>query len=213
MLLDSMPSRVGKKKGYKDTTRIAYDSKADAVEALYKRHFAHVRPFAQDFLKNLHGKTVIDLGAGPGTHAHYFYERGLDVMCVDYSKEMLRRCANKGVKALLVDIENFWMPDKTVDGIWMYSSLVHIKDENIPAVVKNLARMLKPNGMLGLAVREGTTDGYNTDSLGVKRWFNFFTDEEVRTFFSPYFEVVEHTRTEYGKDDVFLNYLLKRKAH
>ncbi len=204
---------TGKKKGYKDTNKKAYDSKADAIERLYQKHFSHVKPFAQDFLRHLPGKTVIDLGAGPGTHAHYFYERGLDVMCVDYSKEMLRRCANKGVKALLMDIEDFWMPDKTVDGIWMYSSLLHIKDENIPAVVRNLARMLKPNGVLGLAVREGEKDGFDTDPLGVKRWFNFFTDEEIRGHFSPYFDVVDYTRSEYGKGDVFLNYLFRRKYH
>lgn len=201
------------KKGYKDTTKHAYDLKADAIEKMYKRHFTHVRPFAKAFLKHLPGKTVIDLGAGPGTHAHYFYERGLDVMCVDYSKEMLRRCANKGVKALLMDIEDFWMPDKTVDGIWMYSSLLHIPDESIPRVVGNLARMLKSKGVLGLAVREGKTDGYDMDSLGIERWFNFFTDEEIRGHFSPYFEVVDYTRTEYGKGDVFLNYLFRRKDH
>jgi ubiquinone/menaquinone biosynthesis C-methylase UbiE len=202
---------TGNLKGYKDTTKKAYDRKADAVEELYQRHFSQVRPFAQEFLKQLPGKTVIDLGAGPGTHAHYFYEKGLDVMCVDYSKEMLKRCAAKGVKAMLVDIEDFWMPDKTVDGIWMYSSLLHIQDEKIPYVVRNLARMLKPKGALGLAVREGGKDAYETDALGVKRWFNFFTDEEIRVHFRPYFEIVDYVRTEYGKGDVFLNYLMRRK--
>jgi ubiquinone/menaquinone biosynthesis C-methylase UbiE len=199
------------KEGYKDITRLAYERKADAFEKVYEQHFSQVKPFADRFCNVLHGKTVIDLGAGPGTHAHYFYEKGLDILCVDYSKEMLRRCAAKGVKGLLVDIEDFWMPDKTVDGIWMYSSLRHIRDENIPAVVQNLARMLKPRGVVGLAVSEGKKDRYDVDPFGVKRWFNFFSDKEVRGFFGPYFGVVDFTRTDYGNGNVFLNYLLRKK--
>lgn len=199
---------------YKRITRKVYERHAASFERWYTQHFQqYVKKDADSFLKSLRGKTVIDLGSGPGTHAQYFLHKGLDVTCVDYSKEMLKRCAAKGVKALLVDIEHFWMPDATVDGIWMYSVLSHIKANEIPGIVENVARMLKPKGVLGLSVREGKKDYYEyfDEKTGDKRWFNHFQEQDVLDYFAPYFTIEQFTRTAYDKDVVYLNYLMRKK--
>lgn len=198
---------------YQRRTLAAYDTHASQFEEAFRDHFnKFVKKEADHFIRELHGKTIIDLGSGPGTHADYFYFKGLDVLCVDYSPEMLRRCAVKGVKALLLNMEDFWMPDKTVDGVWMYHSLVHVRDENVPSLIKNIHRMLRPSGLLALAVREGSQNGYENEWNGVKRWFNYFTDEELRSYLTPLFDVVSFSRTsleEEGK--VYLNYLLRKR--
>ncbi len=198
---------------FKEETKRSYETYLDAYERSFAEHFeGYVKPFAQDFVNSLHGKTILDVGSGPGTHAQFFYTRGLDVICVDYSEEMLKRCRVKGVKTLLLDLEELRMPDRTIDGIWMYTSLIHVMKERVPHVVQNMARMLKSKGILGLAVQEGEKDGWKVQEKypDTKRWFSYFTDPQVREYFSPHFEFLGHARIAVPNGPVFLNYLMRK---
>lgn len=203
--MDRMPA-------YKKQTLRAYEAHAQELEESFGQHFSQVRKEADFFREKLSGKTIVDVGAGPGTHAEYFQSKGLDVVCVDYSPEMLRRCALKGIKVHLVDMEQFSMPPSTVDGVWMYHSLIHVKDEQIPSIFSRVHRMLKPSGILGLSVREGSQDGFeHAWGDGSMRWFNFFTDEEIRSYVEGYFDVVRFARYPVSSSHVYLNYLFKKK--
>lgn len=197
---------------YKEDLKQAYNRSADALESKFDDNFSLVRDHAERFRDALRGKTVLDVGSGAGTHAAFFNQLGLDVTCVDISEEMLKKCESKGLKTLLVDLEELHFPDKTIDGIWSYAALIHIRKENIPRVVKNFARMLKPKGILGLAVKEGNKDGFESIELlpGVRRWFTFFVDYEVRNFFSPYFDIIYFQR-ETAKGSTYLRYILRKR--
>ncbi|MDP2666254.1 MAG: class I SAM-dependent methyltransferase [Candidatus Diapherotrites archaeon] len=199
---------------YKEETKQAYELYPEIYEKKSEIHFRNfVRPLADAFISHLRGRTIIDLGSGPGTHAEYFYHKGLDVMCVDYSPEMLKRCAAKGVRTQLADIEEFRMPPNTVDGVWAYTSLLHIQKENIPQVIRNISDMLKGGGLLGVAFFGGYGEKFIEVPLmpGVKRWYSFFTDAEARSLFNQRFDVLEGKTAVVPDGKVYLNYLFRKR--
>ncbi|MEM0448205.1 MAG: methyltransferase domain-containing protein [Methanomassiliicoccales archaeon] len=63
------------------------DVEGRTVELL--RREGHLRP----------GDRVLDIGCGPGTHALLFAETADEVVCLDYSKDMLERLQNKAASA------------------------------------------------------------------------------------------------------------------
>lgn len=200
---------------YKEETRRAYDAYPDRHEQRFVDHFSHyVQPFADEFLTQLNGRTIVDLGSGPGTHAFYFYQRGLDVLCVDFSEEMLKKCAAKGIKVLLKDIEDFTMPPQTVDGVWAHTSLLHIEKQSIPKIIQNIYSMLKPKGLFSLSVKQGEGEGLqeSDETPGVKRWYSLFTKEEMRALLVSKFEILSESETIVSSGRVFLNFLARKKS-
>ena len=191
-----------------------YDQYGDALAAKYANTFPHrVKEHAKRFMHALHGKTILDVGCGPGTHAEFFNRIGLDVTCVDVSETMLKKCESKGLKTLLVDLQEMQFPDRTIDGIWAVSSIIHIRKQNLPAVIKKWHRMLRPEGMVFIAVKEGEKEGFEcTKELPqAPRWFAYFSDEEVRRLVAPFFEIVFYSREPTETGTVYLNYLMRKK--
>lgn len=193
--------------------KAAYDRYGDELSTRYAPSFsARTKAHAKRFTDALPGKMVLDVGSGPGTHALYFNQAGLDVTCVDISETMLRKCETKGLKTLLVDLQEMHFPDRTIDGIWAFSSIIHIRKNSLPAVVRKWNRMLRTNGVIFIAVKEGAKEGFETkaETPDAPRWYSYFTDAEVRDIFSPYFEVVFYAREITETGTVYLNYLMRK---
>ena len=205
---------------YKKKTIGAYDRYPDAFDNKFERHFrAYVRADADDFIGLLPGRAIVDLGAGPGNHAAYFKERGLEVLCVDLSDEMLRRCRAKGLPAVKADVEDLSVfPDGAYDGIWAYAVLLHVPKEKVPGVVHNMARMLRPRGLVGLAVKKPVLASQSQglepheDFPGTERWFSYFSDDDVRAHFRDFSMLdFRESRSRAGSRTAFLHYVLQKK--
>jgi len=198
---------------YKEETKKTYDKYSSDFDLKFKKHFdGYLLSFANFFINNLSGKDVLDLGSGPGNHAVYFKEKGLDVLCLDISEKMIEKCQEKGLKGIVGDIESLSLDDR-YDGIWAYAALLHVPRKNIPSVVSNIAKLLKPKGFLAIAVKEGVGEGFETHEKypETKRWFTYFSDEEIRSFFSRDFDLIETSKTNVKDKYVFLNYLFRLK--
>ncbi len=198
---------------YKEKTKEAYDKYAEKFDQKFGEHFEFwVKKEADLFLENLEGMKIVDLGSGPGNHAAYFKENGCDVLCVDLSEGMIDKCRQKGLKAQVMDIESLNLPEKSFDGVWAYASLLHVTREKIPQVIKKISKMLKPGGLLGVAVKEGTKEGFEANEKypGTERWFTYFTDEEMKQLFSAGFKLIHSSKTNVKNKYVFLNYFFRR---
>lgn len=167
---------------------------------------------ADFFLSQLKGKKILDLGSGPGNHANYFRQKGFDVLCLDISEEMLKLCREKGLKTMLMNIENLALEDNSFDGIWAYTSLLHVPKEKLPSVLKKLNLALKKEGLLGASVMEGKGSTFETREHypNTKRFFVYFQDEELRQLFKKDFSLISFSKTTL-KDSphVFLDYIVK----
>ena len=110
------------------------------------------------------GDLILDMGAGAGRHAFEVYRRGAHIVALDYSLADLKDVS--GLFAAMTDASEApagtsWatvngdgtqlpFPDDTFDHIICSEVMEHIPDD--AAAARELARVLKPGGMLAVTV-------------------------------------------------------------
>ena len=103
-------------------------------------------------------KYVLDAGTGTGRFAIYLASKGINVVALDTSKEMLeiakQRAIQEGcetrVEFILGDAENLPFEDAIFDGICSITVLIHFSSKNL--AISEFSRVLKPDGNLILDV-------------------------------------------------------------
>ena len=100
------------------------------------------KTFFNKFLNLTKGK-VLDVGSGPGRDGLLFKQKGLDVVCLDASEEMIKLCLEKGLNAVVGDFKKLPFEDNSFDSVWAYTSLLHSKKEEIDKSLKEIKRVLK----------------------------------------------------------------------
>jgi SAM-dependent methyltransferase len=120
-----------------------------AVAEAYERGRPPYPPGAIDWLLPAGAAHVLDLGAGTGKLTRQLVERGLGVTAVEPSegmREQLRR-AVPGIRVLAGAAERVPLPDRSVDAV-LVAQAWHWVDP--AAAVPEVARVLRPRGLLGL---------------------------------------------------------------
>lgn len=197
---------------YKEETKKAYNSSPNYFNNKFSHHFElYVKDKANSFLKLIKGENILDMGAGPGTHALYFKNKGFNVLCIDNSEEMIKLCKEKGLNAQLIDIENINFEDCTFDGIWAYASLLHLHKDKINNVLHEIKKMLVPSGIFGLSMKEGKKDGFEEkgEYAEGKRWFSYYEEKELKEILEKDFKIIKISRT-IGNNSVFMHFLLEK---
>ncbi len=96
------------------------------------------------------GESVIEVGCGTGQLTGWLADlvRPGRVLGVDFSGEMLRKAAAKGIDAVfrLADACRDELGREEFDAAFCFHSFPHFRDQ--PAALRNLARCLKPRGRL-----------------------------------------------------------------
>lgn len=96
------------------------------------------------------GSRVLDLGCGSGVDAAHLMRKGVDVVAVDASAEMVRVARARGVDARHATIETLEF-DAIFDGALSdFGALNCVAD--LPAVARCLGRLIRPGGTLALCV-------------------------------------------------------------
>jgi len=118
----------------------------------YKVRQAHLELLG---LTSLRGKKILDVGCGPGTYGLMLAQCGNEVVGVEISpasvQEANRRAKEKGVTftAQVGDLEKLPFADNTFDVCFCGWVLHHFPD--VDASVSELARVLKPGGIISLS--------------------------------------------------------------
>jgi len=117
--------------------------------AAYERGRPSYPPEAIDWLLPPAAKDVLDLGAGTGKLTTRLVERGLAVFAVDPIPEMLELLSSSlpDTPALLGTAEEIPLPDDSVDSV-LVAQAWHWFD--LERAIKEVARVLRPGGRLGL---------------------------------------------------------------
>jgi ubiquinone/menaquinone biosynthesis C-methylase UbiE/diadenosine tetraphosphate (Ap4A) HIT family hydrolase len=156
----------------------AYYSKTNTLHT-YLGHKKNI----DTFISGLNGNLVLDAGAGSCRDAAYFLERGLQVEAIDLAINLLlassASCPNH-IKRLM-DIRHLAYADYTFDGIWCSAVLLHLDVEDIKRALKEFHRVLKPNGMLHVSLKEGEGEykAFVSHAPELYRKFYLYTEEEV----------------------------------
>ena len=145
------------------------------------------------FSKHLNNKgKVLNIGSGPGRDGLILRQKGLGVICLDASESMIDLCKEKGLESVVGDFNNILFPDREFDGVWAYTSLLHVSKEMVEKSMLEIVRVLKNGGIFGLGLIEGDFNDYR-ESSGVDkpRWFSFYKKEEVETLLNKFnFEII-----------------------
>jgi len=168
--------------------------------------------FVDEFSKRISGK-VLNVGSGPGRDAVLLRDRGVDVTCLDASKVMISMTQLQGFTSVLGDFESMPFTDGEFDGVWAYTSLLHVPKAEIDVPMKEIRKVLKVGGVFALGMIEGGFDGYRASSgIDLQRWFSFYTKTEIEMLLEKYgFEVV-HFETFKPKTKNYLNFIAVKKG-
>lgn len=129
---------------YKEANRLVYNNNAQEFEKRTKDYIrTYILEDAELFVRFLQGKDILDLGSGPGRDSLFFRERGLNPLCFDFSPEMVRLCQARGLEAQVGDLENLPFDDFTFDGVWAYTSLLHMPKSKLNPVLDKIRDILK----------------------------------------------------------------------
>jgi SAM-dependent methyltransferase len=130
----------------------------------------------------LTGQYWLDAGCGTGTLARFLAGRkGCKVLGVDASEEMISRCtpAPNTEFRQIPDICETGLPDASFDGVLCSSMLEYVPDP--PAALRELRRVLRPNGLLLVSVPNAHPIArwpllaiyWLTKHFGRRRWFEY----------------------------------------
>jgi SAM-dependent methyltransferase len=148
---------------------------------------------------------LLEIGAGTGLHGKFFQEQGLQVVCMDLSPEMVKRCLEKGLEAYLMDFTHLDFPRSSFDAVFAMNCLLHVPKENLPQVLEEIHRILCKKGLFywgqyGGVDQEGVYEG---DHYEPKRYFSFLEDELLLTLAQKFFNVVSFQAIELEEEETF----------
>ena len=137
---------------------------------------------ANSFVKHVKKGRVLDLGCGAGAHSKLLLEAGLEVVGIDFSEKMIREAKKKVPegKFYVMDITGLDFPDAYFDSVFARASLLHVSKKQINKVLDKLHNILKKNGLLYVAMKEGKGEReVFSDYFKLNRFFAFYTEPEL----------------------------------
>lgn len=142
------------------------------------------KPWWNAFLAKLQvGDLVLDLGCGSGIPARYLASKGMRVIGIDISSEMILLAKKQvpGVPFICADMEKTQWPKDAFGGICAFFSLLHLPKKRTIDLLHNVYKWLRPGGILAVTVVVGTEEGLCDKFMGedVVVYLSYYTKEEL----------------------------------
>ena len=128
-----------------------------------------------DFVQELAGRSVVDLGCGLGGYSKVLAERGFEVRGFDVVPEYVERARELGVRAEVYDGERLPLEDGSVDTVFLLEVIEHLEE---PARLLAEARRVARGSVLV------TTPNCTQDFGRVPVEFSHMLDVDHKQFFT-----------------------------
>ena len=177
-----------------------YEKKAEEYSKTRQNIDPKLRETADFFIKHLKGKKILDVGCGSGRDSQYFAERGLQVIGIDAVKAFIKIAKSKVPKAKfkLMDMRKLEFLGNSFDGLWASASLLHIPKAEAKQTIEEFKRVLKPNGILFIGVKQGEGERFVQED-NMERFFAYYTKEELEKLIEETgFKILQTTIVEKG---------------
>jgi SAM-dependent methyltransferase len=126
-------------------------------------------------------QTVLDLGCGPGRDLVVFRDLGYVAVGLDGAEKFVRMAReHSGCEVLHQDFLALDLADERFDGVFANASLFHVPSQELPRVLGELWRSLKPGGALFSSNPRGPSrEGWSGERYGcyleLGEWRRFMT--------------------------------------
>ena len=159
--------------GWLADTRRSYDTVA-AAYADFQRAALDAQPLVRGVLALFAervggvGGPVLDAGCGPGHLTAYLRDRGVAAFGVDLSPAMveLARRGHPGLRFEVGSMTGLDLADASVGAVLAFYSVIHVPDGQVPAVLGEFRRVLRPGGVLLLGFHVGAGSRLKTSGYG-----------------------------------------------
>jgi SAM-dependent methyltransferase len=178
-----------------DTTIAYYDRVAEAFWEGTRHH--DVSQNCGAFLDAIQGDppySILDLGCGAGRDLSYFQSLGHEAVGLDGSQQfVIMARSHSQCEVLHQDFLAMRLPEGSFDGIFANASLFHVPSQELPRVLLELCRSLKPRGVLFSSNprgnnEEGFSDGRYVCFFDLDTWRDHVTSAgfvEVDHYYRP----------------------------
>jgi ubiquinone/menaquinone biosynthesis C-methylase UbiE len=123
---------------------------------------------------------VLNIGSGSGRDGSLLFAAGLNVICLDAARKMVAMSRERGLLSVQGNFLHLPFDDRSFDGVWAYTSLLHVRKNDFPRALSEAARVLKPGGSLALGMIEGNGETYRVSSgVPLPRLFAFYRPAEL----------------------------------
>jgi SAM-dependent methyltransferase len=135
------------------------------------------------------GARVLEIGSGGGRDARALERAGLDVRRTDVTPgfvELLRAGGDEAdlLDPLTDDLADPAAPGTPYAGVWANACLLHVRREDLPAVLGRLAEATAGNGLLYASVKEGDGESWSVHgTIASPRLFTYWREEPLREAF------------------------------
>jgi mutator protein MutT len=118
---------------------------------------------------------ILDLGCGSGRDSRVFLDLGYTVTAIDPSHAIASITSQFLGQAVQIKKAQDIKEADEYDAIWACASLLHVPKTNIPVVISRLINALRPEGILYMSFKQGSTERW--DNRG--RFFNDYSPENL----------------------------------
>ena len=163
-----------------ELTLAAYEKIAKVRQALTSKPDFWLPEFNQ-FKELLPVGRVLDIGCGGGIDAVLLLGAGYNYIGIDASPAMLLAAIELVPDAEFREMNMYKLEfvDGTFNGFWAAASFLHVPKTNIPAVLAEAKRVLSPDGVGFIALKEGIGEGIVANRYASdERFFAFYGLEE-----------------------------------
>lgn len=110
------------------------------------------------------GIQLLDLGCGMGRNAFVFAKEGYQVTAIDnssYAIDYVKKQKNPNITATIMDMSSLKIPNDSMDYIFAFNSLSHSDDYLLSLAIREIYRVLRPEGEIWLTLCSKNADGWN----------------------------------------------------
>ncbi|HEX6495921.1 MAG TPA: methyltransferase domain-containing protein [Acidobacteriaceae bacterium] len=177
----------------KEETLRAIRESYDRVAGEYaRRMFSELdnKPLDRELLSRLAGAVngkgeICDIGCGPGHIARFLRDQGANVFGIDLSLGMLEqaRRLNPDISFRQGNMLALELPDASLAAISAFYAIVHLPPGAVPQASREMARVLKPGGLLLLSFHIGEETVHRDEWLDrpVTLDFRFFSPQAIES--------------------------------
>jgi SAM-dependent methyltransferase len=129
---------------------------------------------------------------------------------------MIKLCQQKGLSAQVMDMTDLDFPPDSFDAVYSLNSLLHIPKADFRTVLENVNKVLKPSGLfyLGVFGSDEEFEGIREqDEYDPKRFFSFYTDENIQKTTAEKFELTYFKRIPTTGNDLHFQSLILEKTN
>lgn len=171
-----------------------YTNALGAIEDMHELDRRRIERWAEEI-----SGPVIDAGCGPGHWTDFLHKRGVDISGIDLVPEFIEsaRIRFPDVSFRVSSLRALDVADGSLNGVLAWYSLIHLTPAELPQILSEFARVLRPQGHLLVGFFDGAA-GEPLDHAITKAYY-WSVDQMVRLLQDSGFDVLEvETRQDPG---------------